>query len=214
MIGIYKITNTINNKVYIGQSIDIERRWKKESKLNGINQHLRSSFQKYGIENFKFEVLVECEDVDLDRLEIYWIDFYNSTDRTCGYNKNSGGSNGIPNEETRKKQSDAHKGKPSYNLGKKASEESKKKMSESHKKMTDETKRKMSESMKGKRLSDDTKRKIGEKLKGNKHALGYKHTPEAIEKIRHKSINLSEETRKKLSDKAKQQWERQKANKK
>ena len=63
MIGIYKITNLITNKVYIGQSVDIERRWKQhiESSKNPTNSsyynQLSTDFRYYGIHNFSFEVL-------------------------------------------------------------------------------------------------------------------------------------------------------------
>ena len=54
--GIYKITNKINGKCYIGQSNDIIKRWKTEYKWYHINSHLQSAFNKYGLENFDFEI--------------------------------------------------------------------------------------------------------------------------------------------------------------
>lgn len=75
--GIYKITNTINNKVYIGQSVDIHRRWKDE-KVNAFSiqsteyQTLKSkAFRKYGLENFLFEVIEECSPSMLNEREAY-----------------------------------------------------------------------------------------------------------------------------------------------
>ena len=59
--GIYKITNKINGKCYIGQSIDIIKRWKTEYKWYQINKHLLAAFNKYGLENFNFEIIEECE---------------------------------------------------------------------------------------------------------------------------------------------------------
>lgn len=98
MIGIYKITNTINNKCYIGQSIDVERRMNKHKidLLNNKhgNEHMQNSFNKYGIDNFKFELLIECKAEELDEFEIKYIKEYNSTNRNLGYNISSGGSNG------------------------------------------------------------------------------------------------------------------------
>lgn len=76
MIGIYKITNLINNKIYIGQSVHIERRWsehKSSVKTNKRIYYLHKAMCKYGINNFKFEVLVECPKEDLDMLEIKYI---------------------------------------------------------------------------------------------------------------------------------------------
>jgi len=91
MIGIYKITNKINGKVYIGQSWDIEKRWANE-KSGRTNNHLLKSFKKYGFENFHFEVLENlCENTPQEYLDIKE-DFYilktNSLDPNFGYNKN------------------------------------------------------------------------------------------------------------------------------
>lgn len=109
MIGIYKIENKINGKVYIGQSKNIEHRWKvhisrfKSKKYDG---KLYRAFRKYGIENFKFEILHECEEKQLDQLEMFYISKYNSYE--CGYNSTLGGGgahvrNKVFTKETRAK---------------------------------------------------------------------------------------------------------------
>ena len=60
MIGIYKITNKINQKCYIGQSIHIEKRWKEHVNLAQTGETLLyKAFRKYGIENFIFEIIEE-----------------------------------------------------------------------------------------------------------------------------------------------------------
>ena len=65
--GIYKITNLINNNAYIGLSINIEKRWlaHKERSQDVFNKEydkiLYKAFRKYGIDNFKFEILEECK---------------------------------------------------------------------------------------------------------------------------------------------------------
>lgn len=77
MIGIYKITNLINQKSYIGQSVHIERRFAEHcfpSKTSVISQ----AIQKYGKENFLFEVIEECEKSELDKKEQYWIKTLNT----------------------------------------------------------------------------------------------------------------------------------------
>lgn len=76
MIGIYKITSP-SKKVYIGQSIDIEKRFKyyKRKSCNGQTILLRS-FNKYGVENHKFEILCECEIYQLNDKERYYQDLY------------------------------------------------------------------------------------------------------------------------------------------
>lgn len=95
MTGIYKITNTINNKVYIGQSTDIAKRWSahKNPKVEE-NTLLRKAFQKYGIEHFLFEIIEECSIEQLNEREIYWIQYYNSYGEQ-GYNMTYGGDSHI-----------------------------------------------------------------------------------------------------------------------
>lgn len=92
MCGIYKITNLINNKIYIGQSMDIHRRWRAH-KSSAFNENcsiqdypLYRAFRKYGIENFSFEILEECLSTELDEKEKEYILFYNSLTPN-GYNQ-------------------------------------------------------------------------------------------------------------------------------
>lgn len=97
--GIYKIENLINHKVYIGQSVNIKRRWR-EHQYYAQNseqkpEHLYLSMAYYGIENFSFEVIEYCSQKDLDSREIYWISYYQSTDREKGYNIETGGKQGT-----------------------------------------------------------------------------------------------------------------------
>ena len=101
MIGIYKIENLINGKVYIGQSIDIKDRWhrhklyaKKQYSNDGKRyyQHLYNAMRKYGLNNFSFEVLEETSEEELDDKEKYWIEYYNSYE--TGYNNTRGGESG------------------------------------------------------------------------------------------------------------------------
>ena len=85
MTGIYKITNLINGKFYIGQSIDIKRRfWDHRCVSHESNRHLRYAMQKYGKEAFRYEILEECSPEKLDERERFWISAlrpaYNATD--------------------------------------------------------------------------------------------------------------------------------------
>ena len=93
MIGIYKITNKINNHSYIGQSIHIEKRWNEHQTEYNWERECRKplylAFQKYGLENFTFEVLEECEPQDLNNKEKYYIEYYNTY--KDGYNQTTGG---------------------------------------------------------------------------------------------------------------------------
>ena len=97
MIGIYKITNKCNNKCYIGQSTNIEKRWKNHlSVLNNSNDHcynypIYRAMRKYGVDNFMFELLEECSADFLDIREQYWIEYFDSYKN--GYNQTIGGNN-------------------------------------------------------------------------------------------------------------------------
>lgn len=98
--GIYKIENLINNKVYIGQSINIQDRWyhhcyEYNNEINyntNYNCPLYRAMRKYGIENFSFEILIET--YDLDYWEIFLIQIYHATDNKFGYNIDKGGGVG------------------------------------------------------------------------------------------------------------------------
>lgn len=106
--GIYCITNKINNKKYIGLSEDICTRWKHHRHyLNkGIhdNEYLQRAWDKYGEENFEFKILTVCKPEELNELEIYYIDKFDTfNNRNNGYNLQSGGEYSEPSLETRKK---------------------------------------------------------------------------------------------------------------
>ena len=101
MIGIYKITNTINNKMYIGQSINIKERIAEHKRL-ALNKEFLNKFQyplylalnKYGIDNFKFEIIMECSEEQLNYWEQYWIEKLNTyinNPNSQGYNLTHGG---------------------------------------------------------------------------------------------------------------------------
>lgn len=95
--GIYLIKNLINNKIYIGQSIDIERRIK-DHFTRKDDAPLHCAIQKYGKENFETIILEECSREQLNEKEIYYIKEYNSFGKN-GYNLNNGG-NTCPNDFT------------------------------------------------------------------------------------------------------------------
>ena len=107
MIGIYCIKNDKNNKVYIGQSVDVEKRknchfYKLNNNIHE-NEHLQYSFNKYGSECFSFSVIKECCKDELNYLESNYIKEYNSCNSNFGYNIRSGGANPTIAEETRYK---------------------------------------------------------------------------------------------------------------
>lgn len=88
---IYKITNIKNNKVYIGSSKNIERRFYQHllnlNNNNHINKHLQNAWNKYGEYGFKFEIIREVNLSILRKAEQFYINIYKSLNPTYGYNK-------------------------------------------------------------------------------------------------------------------------------
>ena len=93
--GIYMIENLINNKKYIGQSKRIKTRWMNHANRHNIptdcchNSQLYIAMREYGFENFKFSVVKECEENELDERETYYIKVFDTFKN--GYNGNIGG---------------------------------------------------------------------------------------------------------------------------
>jgi hypothetical protein len=91
--GIYKITNQKTKECYIGQAVDIATRWKDHAKCGlgidtPVGNKLYRSMQEFGIQNFSWEVLEECERKDLDEKEKYYIGLYMS--KEYGFNSTKG----------------------------------------------------------------------------------------------------------------------------
>lgn len=121
---VYKITNLVNGKVYIGQSICIEERWKNERK-GQVNGHLKNAFNKYGMDNFRFEILrnvplnTGITKTLIDTYEMYFIRQYQSSNQNYGYNKTDGGTTNFSlSDETRKLLSEKRTGKGNAQYGK------------------------------------------------------------------------------------------------
>ena len=93
-IGIYKYQNKINGKIYIGQSTNIENRYRQHLYDADVRPEdgtgIDLAIRKYGIDNFTFEIIEECPKDKLDEREIYWIQYYDSYNN--GYNRTIGGS--------------------------------------------------------------------------------------------------------------------------
>ena len=126
---IYKATNVVNGKVYIGQTVrTVEARWKAHlwsaNNKNGFryNSLLHKAIKKYTADSFTIEAIEECDDSLLNEREIYWIDFYHATDRNFGYNIQDGGRNTFDrvaeSSATRTKKSEAQMGTNNSFFGK------------------------------------------------------------------------------------------------
>ncbi len=160
--GIYKITSP-TNKIYVGQSIDIEKRWKKYRDWVNHNQpKIFRSMKKYGIENHIFEIIEECNVNELDKRELYWKQHYLDI---LGWNnvlfcQLKDGKGGFRSEETKRKMSESNKGRI-------FSEESKLKMKISRNKrvIPKETGQKISQSKKGIRVDSIFTKERNNKLK-------------------------------------------------
>jgi group I intron endonuclease len=190
---IYMINNKINNKKYIGQTTrSLNKRiyeYKAAYKYNKFyNQHLLGAFQKYGWDNFEFSIIDTAQTIEeLNAKEIRYIIQYQTTDKTKGYNIESGGDNAIPDIETLNKMSKSHFGikqtdnwinkrvakagtEEAKKYGKKKTEEEKQLLSKNspkywlNKKRNEETKQKISETKKKIGLTDKQKEIICKKV--------------------------------------------------
>ena len=169
MIGIYKITSP-SKRVYIGQSINIPHRWREYKNFECKNQtKVYRSFKKYGVENHSFEVVIECEESQLNELERYYQDLYNvlSHGLNCFLTKSSDRS-GKMCETVKKKIGDAQRGEKNHNYGKKASAETKAKLSAIRKGrvVSPESIEKIRQANLGRKASDETRKLQSELKKG------------------------------------------------
>lgn len=108
--GIYKITNLVNGKVYVGKTVNFRKRYNvyksafNKQDVRKINEYFLNSMNKHGIDNFLFGIIEECPIYALSERELYWIEKLSSTKRKFGYNLRLDSSTGmITHEETKKK---------------------------------------------------------------------------------------------------------------
>jgi group I intron endonuclease len=178
MGSIYRIKNTITNKYYIGCTIqnDIQKRWSSHRQLAKKDKGctaLKEAFKKYGIDNFKFEILIICFNEDCFKYEKEYIKKYNSLVPN-GYNISEGGNGGAlfkgkhHSEETklllRNKSKEYHNNPENKESHSKKIKEAMEK-SEKWKKALAEGR--VSQNRKGKKykMSDSDKEKISKRLK-------------------------------------------------
>ena len=183
MGSIYKITNTVNGKSYIGQTIHDAVKGRISEHFRGASngsQLLKRAIKKHGKCVFIYKILHDGIIPELlDSYEIEAIAKFNAV-APKGYNLNSGGGGGkTPSEETRRKMSEVNKGKNNGFYGKNHSAETRRKLSEARKgkpgamtgrKHSAEARRKLSEAHKGKKHTPETRRKMSESRKGKRRA--------------------------------------------
>lgn len=172
--GVYLIRNKLNDKCYVGVSVNIYSRWRQHkywAKNEGVVSKITNSIKKNGIENFDFSIIHICEKEEFEAQERFWIKQHDSV--TNGYNLTHGGNiRKVISDETKAKmsksrlgvpKSDAHKRKIAETNGSKKNRELFSKINLGRK-LSDETRKKMSESRKGKKISEETKRKMNDGL--------------------------------------------------
>lgn len=200
MAIVYKLTNKINGKCYVGRTVHtLDERWKGHvgSAIREDNgMMIARAIKKYGFDSFDREVIEECTDNQVVDREMYWIEKLGTHVTNGGYNLTLGGDGGI--------------------LGHRFSDESKEKMRQRAfgRKHSDITKAKMSASKLGKSQDPLHVAKRAEANRGKKRTdeqrismslaqltSGYTHSEETRRKIGEKSRNrvISDETRKKCS---------------
>lgn len=170
-IGIYKIESP-SGKIYIGQSINIEKRWKyyKSPSTSDKQNKLFNSFRKYGHNNHQFEIIEECSIELLNEKEIYWGRIFDCTNPDKGLNLRELGKQGIWTEEAKLKLSIAQKGKLRH---------------------TTESKSKISKALKGTKYTAEQKQKCSDNsgVKGKPNIKGgskkgWKRDPIQVEQMR------------------------------
>lgn len=208
---IYKTTNLINGKIYIGQHKN------SEPNLNyfGSGKILFKALKKYGKNNFIVEVLLWCETIEqLNKAEIDFIKAYDSTNKNIGYNISLGGFSFMKglrhSKESIEKIANAMIGNK-YGLGSHRSEEHIMKLRLANKgnkynlgnHHSVESKKKIIQSLignkrgVGKHMSEENKRKMSELHKGHKYNLGKKRSDEVKRKMSEarKGRKMPEKTR-------------------
>lgn len=195
---VYKITNNINGKIYIGLHKHNEDRI--DENYWGSGLLISYAIAKEGKENFSREILEWCDNREslIDR-EIYWIDKLDARNPEVGYNIASGGYGGDLGEIVRKRISEAQMGPKHWNYGKHRSEETKKKISESCKgiKRTEECRKRMSELKKQyyktHSVPEDVRKRIGESSRNVSAETRYKRGSS------NRGKKLSDEQKRKIS---------------
>jgi len=121
---IYKVTNKINGRMYVGQTVKLLKERIDEHVCCALNGrggiYFHNAIKKYGKENFIWRVIAECNSMEeLNKIEIKMIEKYNTFENGYNLTKGGRGKTGFkPSKETRRKQSESQKGEKNHNYGK------------------------------------------------------------------------------------------------
>ncbi len=186
---IYKVTNKVNGKIYIGQtikSLNVRRnRHISDALLDKSNAYFHNAIRKYGKKNFKWEIITEYNSIkELNDAEIRIIQEHNSFEN--GYNLTCGGEGKLGckykhTEETKRKISESHLGKKRGKYGKRIGG------------VSEETRRKLREAQTGKTHTKETRKKLSELRIGSKNPNAKRYiitTPEGEKIFVHGIMNF------------------------
>lgn len=187
--GVYAIRNTINGKVYIGSTTKtFKTRWQEHrNQLRGnrhYNSYLQHAWNKYGEENFEFEIIQQCYVFNCTKCEQKWIDHYQACNREYGYNRRPKAENNLGikfgplTEEHKKKIGQALKGKPNPAV------------------YSEEARNRMGEAMRGKKFSPEALAKRSVSRRANKTPYSEEVRKRMSESAKKRGI--SQETRDKI----------------
>lgn len=182
---LYRITNTVNGKIYIGQTVQPDKRWYQHRKdASRPTMIIHHAIKKYGADSFAFEVIAGCKTWDdANDIETLLVRQYNSQVPN-GYNIAPGGMNAPKSEEWKQKVSQAL-------MGHEVSQETRDKVSKGNtgKVRSEEFKKNVGDFWRGQERSEEHRTNLSQSLIGNQNCLGhqnglgYRHTEEAKKRI-------------------------------
>lgn len=175
---IYVIENDVNNKLYVGRTLDLKKRKRTHFSKSSRTWAIKAAIEKHGAQHFDFVILEGlASEEELNKREVYWIEKLNTL-APFGYNLKQGGKSGFPTEIARERMRAAHQGvslSPEHrraiglaSKGHKVSAEAREKISIASRGRlhSEETRTKMSRSHTGKHVSLETRLRMSEAHKG------------------------------------------------
>lgn len=208
--GIYVLTHIATGRKYVGQSVDVESRYRQHKKAHA-NTKIAHAIKKYGVSAFSFDVVDRCSREDLNQREKFWIEHFKCLSPD-GFNLKTGGDAVALSDETKAKIAAANRKRI-------VSDETRKKMSDYAKSRSPETRKKISVGRSGIKHSEEAKAKIAAASKRNAIFVipalaeinrGTKRSIETRAKIAasNRKRSISDETRKKMSESQKRRFAR------